>query len=166
MKQLLAGLEAQSRFYAAKAREVRARRIDPRLTDRPDYLSALRRDGIVFVEDFIDADTVETIVGEIRTRTDLFGARSSPNIVTRNARHLLLDPEQVVPSSRVFFDSELIRGLARAYLSKNVVPDRPAVQLKDEVGETSIVDLYHIDEWRYLISAFLLLSDVGEGEVR
>ena len=157
-------LKDELRFGAMKAREIRARRIDPGLTDHPEYLSTLRREGIVFVENFIGPERVGEIVEEIRTRTDLMAGRSSPEIVKRNARYLLIDPVERLPSTRVFFDSDLVSGLARAYLSKDAVPDRPAVQLKADIGEASIVDFYHIDEWRYLLSAFLLLTDVGPEE--
>ncbi|MGH3567402.1 MAG: hypothetical protein ACRDRH_15485 [Pseudonocardia sp.] len=34
-------------------------------------------------------------------------------------------------------------------------------QYKVDVNEPSVVEFFHIDEWRYLVSAFLLLSDVG-----
>ncbi|MGH3796662.1 MAG: phytanoyl-CoA dioxygenase family protein [Pseudonocardiaceae bacterium] len=160
----MACLKDELRFYAAKAREFRARRVDPGLTDHPGYLSILRRDGIVFVEDFIGSERIARIIDEIRTRTDLMGDRLSPDIVKRNARYLLIDPAARLPSTRVFFDSALVSGLARAYLSKDAIPDRPAVQLKADIGEKSIVDFYHIDEWRYLLSAFLLLTDVGPDE--
>ncbi|MGQ0777527.1 MAG: phytanoyl-CoA dioxygenase family protein [Pseudonocardiales bacterium] len=157
-------LKDELRFYAAKAREFRARRVDPGLTDHPEYLSVLRRDGIVFIEDFIGPECIAEIIEEVRTRTDLMADRSSLDIVKRNARYLLIDPVARLPSTRVFFDSALVSGLARAYLSKDAVPDRPAIQLKVDIGETSIVDFYHIDEWRYLLSAFLLLTDVGSDE--
>lgn len=157
-------LKDEVRFYAAKAREFRARHVDPGLTDHPEYLSILRRDGIVFVEDFIGPGNIADIIEEIQERTGLMADRAPPDIVKRNARYLLIDPAARLPSTRVFFDSALVSGLARAYLSKDAVPDRPAVQLKADIGETSIVDFYHIDEWRYLISAFLLLTDVGPDE--
>jgi hypothetical protein len=134
------------------------------LTDHPEHLETLRRDGIVFVEDFLSRDEVAGIVEEIGARTDLLGERASPRIVKRNARYLLLDPVDQLPSTRAFFDSELVRGLARAYLAGDAVPDRPAVQLKADVGEPSIVDFFHIDEWRYLVSAFVFLEDVGPDE--
>lgn len=152
------------RFYAAKARQFQARRVDPRLTDHPEHLSTLRRDGIVFVENFIEPERITEIIEEIQARTDLMTDRSSPDVVKRNARYLFIDPAARLPSTRVFFDSAVVSGLARAYLSKDAVPDRPAVQLKADIGETSIVDFYHIDEWWYLLSTFLLLTDVGTDE--
>lgn len=157
-------LTDELRFYAAKARQFQTRRVDPRLTAHPEYLNILRRDGIVFVENFIGPENVTEIIEEIQARTDLMTDRLSPNIVKRNARYLLIDPAAHLPSTRMFFNSDVVRGLARAYLSKDAVPDRPAVQLKTDIGEASIVDLYHIDEWRYLLSAFLLLTDVGADE--
>ena len=157
----LTRLSGEFGFYAAKAREVRGRRIDPGLTDHPEYLRTLRRDGIVFVPGFLDPDQVKRIVEEVATKTDLMTDRSSAGIVKRNARYLLLDPSPRLPSTRSFFDSELVSGLVRAYLSPEAVPDRPAVQLKVDIGEPSIVDFFHIDEWRYLLTAFVFLTDVG-----
>lgn len=152
------------RFCRAKVSQFRARRVEPGLTDHPELLSVLRDDGIVLLEGFLSAEQVARIVDEITTATDLMGRRESPDIVKRNARYLLLDPAASVPSTSAFFDSSLVSGLARAYLSSSAVPDRPAVQLKIDPDEASIVEFFHIDEWRYLISAFLLLSDVGPGQ--
>jgi hypothetical protein len=151
-------------FYAAKARHARGRRIDPSLTSRPDLLRALRRDGVIIVDGFLDEARVQRIVEEIRARTDLMTSRTAPNIVKRNARYLLLEPQKELPSVNAFFESDLVNGLARAYLSRRAVLDRPAVQLKVDVGQDSIVDFYHIDEWRYLLSAFLFLTDVGPNQ--
>jgi hypothetical protein len=157
-------LADEVRFLAAKAREFRTRRVDVALTDHPEQLGVLRRDGIVFIEDFLSREAVARIIEEIRARTDLLTTRLSPDIVKRNARYLLIDPAERLPSTKVFFDSSVVSGLAKAYLSKDAVPDRPAVQLKADIGETSIVNFYHIDEWRYLISAFLFLTDIGHDE--
>lgn len=148
-------------FYVAKFRHSRSRRIDPSLTDHPELLQTLRRDGVVIVDAFLDGKQVQRIVDEIHVRTDLMTTRTFPGIVKRNARYLMLNPEKYLSSVAVFFDSTLVKGLARAYLSEHVVLDRPAVQLKAEVGQSSTVDFFHIDEWRYLISAFLFLTDVG-----
>jgi hypothetical protein len=152
------------RFYAAKVREIRRRQVDPTLTDHPEYLRALRNDGIVFVHNFLDSEAVGTILDEIHARTDLLTDRAFSDVVKRNARYLMIDPQVRLPSTQVFFQSSLVNGLARAYLSKDAILDRPALQLKTDIGESSIVDFYHIDEWRYIISAFLLLTDVGPDE--
>lgn len=151
-------------FYTAKFRQFRARRPDPSMTSHPEHLKALRRDGIVMVRDFIGPERVAEIVQEIDTKTDLFSDRKSTSIVKRNARYLVLEPQKILSSADVFFQSGPISDLARAYLSNDAVPDRPAVQLKIDIGEKAIVDFFHIDEWRYLISAFLLLTDVGPDE--
>ncbi len=90
--------------------------------------------------------------------------RRDPAIVERNARYLLIGPQERLPSTRVFFDHPLVTGVARAYLSSRAVLDRPAVQLKVDVGAPCIVDFFHIDEWRHLVSAFLFLTEVGEDE--
>jgi hypothetical protein len=151
-------------FYVAKFRQFRERKVDPSLTDCPEHLKTLQRDGIVVIHDFLDRRQVQEIVDEIHTRTDLMTERKSSYVVERNARYLLLNPEDQLPSTSVFFQSRLVNGLARAYLSKHVVLDRPAVQLKVNIAQKSIVDFFHIDEWRHLISAFLFLTDVGDHE--
>lgn len=151
-------------FYTDKVREFRSRRVDPDLTDHPAHLKRLLQDGVVMVPDFLPPDVVGAIIDETRANTDLLTTRSSERVVKRNARYLLIDPVDLVPSSRVFFDHPVVRGLARSYLSADAVPDRPALQLKADVGAQSVVDFFHIDEWRYLISAFLLLTDVGPDE--
>lgn len=151
-------------FRIAKLQHARARTVDPALTDHPEHLRDLVRDGIVFVPDVLAPAEVKTIVDEIRTRTDLLTERASPDVVRRQARYLLLNPQASVPSSRAFFENPLVNGLARAYLSRRAVLDRPAVQLKVDVDEPCIVDFFHIDEWRNLISGFLFLDDVGDDQ--
>lgn len=148
-------------FYSAKLRQRRARRITPTLTEYPEHLATLRRDGIVMVPDFVSTDEIITILDEIATDTDLLTERTHPTIVKRNARYLLLEPQKALPATEAFFSNTTLSNLARAYLSPHAVPDRPAIQLKVDIAHNAIVDFFHIDEWRYLISAFLLLTDVG-----
>jgi len=148
-------------FYIAKFHHLRQRKIEASLTNHPELLRILQRDGVLVVEDFLSRAEVQAIVDEIYLRTDLMTSRSSPNIVKRNARYLLLNPEKELQSVSVFFQSELVNGLARAYLSQRAALERPAVQLKVDIDQGSIVDFFHIDEWRSLISAFLFLTDVG-----
>jgi hypothetical protein len=151
-------------FYSAKFRHLLERKIDPTLTQYPEHLTTLRRDGILLIKDFLTSTQIEKIIDEIRGRTDLMTDRKSANVVKRNARYLLLKADELLPSARVFFQSEVVNGLAQAYLSKHAILDRPAAQLKLDIGQKSIVDFFHIDEWRYLISCFLFLNDVGAEE--
>lgn len=154
----------EAAFWRAKLGEAAKRRIDPVLTDFPGTLADLRRDGVAFVEDLLDAGQVGRIVEEIAANTDLMTERRDPGIVKRNARYLLLDPQARLPSTQAFFEHPLVTGVTRAYLSADAILDRPAVQLKIDVGEPCIVDFFHIDEWRHLLSGFLFLTDVGEGD--
>jgi hypothetical protein len=148
-------------FYAAKLQQVWRRRVSPSLTRHPEQLRTLLRDGVVMIEGFLDRTEVRTMVDQIGSSTDLMTDRCSAGIVKRHGRYLLLDPRERVPATRRFFDHPAVAGLAQAYLSPRVVPDRPVVQLKVDVGEASKIDYFHIDEWRYLLSAFLFLTDVG-----
>ncbi|UOE19332.1 phytanoyl-CoA dioxygenase family protein [Thermobifida halotolerans] len=145
----------------AKAKQARRRRISPGLTEDKHVLKMLLRDGIVVIPQFLDIETVRAIAEETHSSTDLLADALHPDIVKRNARRLLLNPRKHVPSSVRVFDDGRIRNLARAYLSPEAVPDREAVQVKKGVGEQSIVDFYHIDEWRPLLSVFFYLTDVG-----
>jgi hypothetical protein len=161
---LWSGIGDELAFWRAKLGEVARRRIDPSLTDHPALLDDLRRDGIILVEDVLDADQLRIMIAEIESLSDLMTARRDPAIVERNARYLLLDPACRMPSTRAFFEHPLVTGLVRAYLSAQAMLDRPAVQLKIDVGAPCIVDFFHIDEWRHLVSGFLFLSDVGEAQ--
>jgi hypothetical protein len=160
LRSALSSFQDDLPFYLAKLKQYRKREVTPGLTEHSEHLRTLLNDGVVVIENFLTPGQIGAIQEELASRTDFLGARQGPNIVRRNARYLLLEPE-ALPSTRVFYQSPLISGLARAYLSPHAVVARPAVQLKVDVGEASYVDYYHIDEWRCLISAFAYLTDVG-----
>jgi len=148
-------------FCRARMAHSRARRITPSLTENRSCLQELRRDGIAVVSGFISQETVDVIVQEIWDNTDLMTDALGSDIVHRNARLILQNPEKHAPSTAAVFQDHRLRDLAKAYLSPIAVPDRPAIQLKRGIGETSAVDFYHIDEWRPLMSIFVYLSHVG-----
>ncbi|WP_239342032.1 phytanoyl-CoA dioxygenase family protein [Frankia sp. CiP3] len=145
----------------AKIGQLRRRSITPALTRDADILRNLRRDGIALIPRFVDGQVVRAIRAEVHSNTDLLGEAVHPDIVKRNARRLLLNPRGHVPSSKQVFDDSRISDIMQAYLSPHAVPDREAIQAKIAIGEESIVDLYHIDEWRPLLSVFVYLTDVG-----
>lgn len=155
------GLAGDIKFALAKISLARRRQISPNLTADLHILGVLRRDGIAVIPHFLDQEKVRAIVEETRKNTDLLADAVHPDIVKRNARCLLLNPRKHVPSSTQAFDDGRVQDLAKAYLSPDAVPDREAIQVKTGTGEQSIVDLYHIDEWRPLISVFIYLTDVG-----
>lgn len=147
-------------YYADKFRQLIKRAA--RTESTSNVVRALRTDGVVLVPAFVDARTLAALVTEVSGNSAFFAGEVGGNIVERNSRYLWLDPKAELPRcSEVFFDSPRIRSLAAEYLGRHAVPSRPAVQLKNAVGAASIVDFYHIDEWRYLISAFLFLEEVG-----
>jgi hypothetical protein len=148
-------------FCRARLAFWNARKITPELTNARQTLRDLRKDGIAIVPDFARTDLIAQITDEVTGNTDLMTTAAGPDIVHRNARLLLLNPEKHVPATTALFDDPRIRSLAQAYLSPNAAPDRPAIQLKRDIGETSAIDFYHIDEWKPLLSTFIYLSHVG-----
>ncbi len=156
----MAAIVKDLQFCRARIAHRRARRLTPPLPENRVCLQGLRRDGIVIIPGFISKETVDAIVQEIRDKTDLMADAHGRDIVRRNARLLLLNPEVHVPVTAAVLRDRRVRDLAQAYLSPVAVPDRPAIQLKKGIGETSTVDFYHIDEWRPLLSIFVYLSRV------
>lgn len=151
------------RYYVDKLKQARKRRVRTTSGAFPDVVRSLRRDGVAFLPGFVDPATLASLMVEVSANKALFAGEVGGDIVERNGRYLWLEPERDLPRcAEAFFDSPRVRALCTDYLGDHAVPSRPAVQLKSKVGAQSIVDFFHIDEWRYLMSAFLFLEDIGD----
>jgi phytanoyl-CoA dioxygenase PhyH len=147
------------RYRAYKEAEVQ-----PELTQRKDLLEPLVRDGIVIKEDFLPPDQVKAMLdgaegliarvqaGEYKDR--LFTVQ--PDIVVRIA-----PVDDLLPETLPFFESADIRSVVDAAVSPRAVPYRRELEHRFGIGKSAQADLYHFDNWRPIVKAFLYLDDVG-----
>jgi hypothetical protein len=158
-------LRGNSVYYEiAKRRAYSGIGLRPELTDRPDLLATLDRDGIVVIPGYSPADqiasmraAVDGLLGEISSgkhKEHVFTLQ--PTIMYRVAK-----ADQLVPETRAFFDERMIRNIFSAYLSPAAASYRHEIDYRFGQGEFGQADLFHFDNWRPICKAFLYLTDVG-----
>jgi hypothetical protein len=138
--------------------------VKPELTERRDLLEPLVRDGIVIKENYLPADQVSAMLetaekllqrveaGEFKDR--LFTVQ--PDIVIRIA-----PVDDLLPETLPFFEDADIRSVVDAAVSPRAVPYRRELEHRFGVGKSAQADLYHFDNWRPIVKAFLYLDEVG-----
>lgn len=138
-------------------------RLRPELTDRPDLLEALARDGVVVVPSFLPRAWCEEVLAASEPlmeqakrgeRPDAFTVQ--PHIVYRLAR-----ADRTVRESERFFRDPTVRDVFRAYVSPDVVSYRRELEFRFGIAHMAQADLFHFDNWRPICKAFLYLTDVG-----
>lgn len=147
-----------------RMRAYREVEIRPALCDRPDLLEPLVRDGIVIKENYFTPDQVgsmlaasETLIEQVEAG-ELAGYTHTvqPDIVVRIA-----PVDELLPESAAFFNDPGIRGVIDAAMSPASVSYRRELEHRFGVGKSAQADLYHFDNWRPILKAFLYLDDVG-----
>lgn len=157
------------RFKAKKALHYKKYKVDSSLTQYKDELKTLERDGIVVLPDFFSKDIVDKINEEIKnTMFDLYANKYQGD--NKNFRFeefgvfRLLEIDKLSPTSKQFFELDIINELAKAFVSKDVVSYQRMAELKPAVGHFSVADNWHFDDWRHRFKAFLYLNDVTDNE--
>ena len=74
----------------------------------------------------------------------------------------VLECEKLSPSSKLFFDNEMINEMARSYVSQDVKSYQKMIELRPDPRKESVSDTFHFDDWRHRFKAFLYLTDVSE----
>ena len=157
------------KFDFMKMKHYQKYKVDRSLTKYDDELETLERDGIVILPNFFSKDVVEQIKNEVEsTMFDLYkGEYKGDNKYFRFEEfgvHRLLEIEKISPTSKQFFELDIVNELAKAFVSKNVESYQRMAELKPSVGYFSVADNWHFDDWRHRFKAFLYLNDVTEDE--
>ena len=79
-----------------------------------------------------------------------------PDIVVRIA-----PVDELLPETLPFFEDADIRSVIDAAMSPQAVPYRRELEHRFGIGKSAQADLYHFDNWRPILKAFLYLDDVG-----
>jgi hypothetical protein len=137
-------------------RRLRRDALDPLAAEAVDYVTALRRDGIVIVPGFLDADSVETMRAALPNETAFeVAGEGEPSHFYSNANRIC----ELAP----FFDHPIIRATARSYISKSAISLRRTVALKIVQGDILSFERFaHMDSWKMRFKAFLFLEEIHQ----
>jgi Phytanoyl-CoA dioxygenase (PhyH) len=80
-----------------------------------------------------------------------------PDVLLRVAR-----ADRLVPETAAFFQDPMIESLARAATAPRAISYRRELEVRFGKEKMNQADLFHFDNWRPIIKAFLYLTDVGE----
>lgn len=130
-----------------------------------DVFNALVKDGVVIIPNFISNDIIDSILSE--TKDPLSAVMSNEYDKTKHhyfpnyGTYQVLECDKISPSSKIFFDNNLINELACSYVSKDVNSFQKMIELRPDPGKESVSDIFHFDDWRHRYKAFLYLTDVS-----
>lgn len=141
---------------------------DPRFTK---ILNELNEEGITFIPNFLPKSQIKKISTEVKPV--LRSLIKKPNKKFKYYRNTheglfrLYNISKLSPSSKLFYNSKLIRNFSKYYVSKNVSFYQDMVEIRQQINQplsklrfTS--DKFHFDDWRIRLKFFLLLTDVGK----
>lgn len=150
---------ASPRFLLRKlaySHRIRRSLLDAPAPEVADYIGALRRDGMVIVRNFLDADTIAAMRQAVPSESAFtVAAEGDPSLVYRDAGGIgALGP---------FFEHPILRETARAMISTEAIQLRKEIFLKIVHGDIFCFDQFpHIDTWKLRLRAFLYLEDVTD----
>jgi len=157
------------KFKIKKSLHYKKYGVDSSLTKYKDELKTLEKDGIVVLPDFFSKEVVAKINDEIKTTMfDLYEDKYTGE--NKNYRfeefgvYRLLEIDKLSPTSKQFFELDIVNELAKAFVSKEVVSYQRMAELKPSVGHFSVADNWHFDDWKHRFKAFLYLNDVSDDE--
>jgi len=149
------GLTAVLRFLPKYYRYMRSLSPAGVSAQAAPHLTALRRDGIVIIPNFLPAAMIAAMRDAVPAieAFEVSPEGDKANMITNAERFVEFAP---------FFESELVRELARGYISDRAVPHRRTIGLKTVLGDFMTFEQhYHMDTWRQRVKAFLYLGDIG-----
>jgi phytanoyl-CoA dioxygenase PhyH len=121
-----------------------------------DYVRALRRDGMVLIPDFLDADTIATMRRAVPEESDFV-------ISEEGDRALFYHDAGEIEAFAPFFEHPILRETARGCISADAIPLRQEVCLKVVHGDVLCFEQFpHMDTWKMRMKAFLYLEDVDQ----
>lgn len=121
-----------------------------------EYIRTLREEGIVVVPDFLDADVIARMREAVPPAAEFTEAEQGEN------SYFYRDAQRISVFAP-FFASEVIRQVARSYISPSADIYRAFIGLKMLGGRgVSFESFYHMDCWKQRVKAYLYLEEVGE----
>ena len=156
-------------YHIQRYRQYRPCKINYSLTTRPDIIDVLIKDGIIIINNYLAKDVCEEIISELHDSMEQVlngtfkGKGDVKEYQVKQKAFRIHDADEISPTAkRMFFDDELIFGIAKAYVSEKAFSYRREADFKLEAGHLLSSDLAHFDDWRHRFKAFLYLTDVSE----
>lgn len=163
-------LKANPGYYVLqRARSFRKARVRAETASRPEVVRELEQHGFATMTGLFspsDIDAWREAVLEIKGRV-VAGERAPGVFLNPDGPPGLFRVErasEVIPATSAFFRHPELDAIARAYLSPEVVSFRNEIDVRFASNQNLQADLYHFDNWRPILKAFLLLTDVGEDQ--
>ena len=147
-----------------RLRAYRSVEVRPELCDRLDLLEPLIRDGIVVEEGYVPQEQVAAMraaAEELIERVHAGGFAANTFTVQPEILVRIGPADELLPESAGFFNDVQIRGVIDAAMSPSAVSYRRELEHRFGIGKSAQADLYHFDNWRPILKAFLYLDDVG-----
>jgi len=126
-------------------------------------------DGISFVENFLNSKKVKLIKNDVEPILQKLIKSPLKNVrFYRNVNEGLFRIYKITkkcPSTRIFFNSPLIKRISRFYISQNtsfyqdMAEIRQAITVPPSTLKGSS-DNFHFDDWKIRLKFFLLLEDI------
>lgn len=149
------GLLKRKNSYRSRLRKARFATPDAGITH---YVTALKRDGVVVIPDFLDHDMITTMLAAVPDRAEF---KESPD----GERSYSFWEADRIPELAPFFASDVIRDVARSHISRSATCLRSTIGLKIQPGNLpSFESFFHVDCWKHRVKAFLYLEDVGDDD--
>lgn len=134
-------------------------------------LNDLDEQGISFVKNFLTKKEIKKISNEVKPL--IYGLVKKPNKKLKYYRNTheglfrLYNISGVSPTSKLFYNSKLIRNLSKYYISQNVSFYQDMVEIRQKIKRPLSQlkfssDNFHFDDWKIRLKFFLLLTDVGK----
>ncbi len=154
-------------YYIQRYRQYRPCRVDKSLTDRPDIVDELVRDGITIIPGFVAKDDCNRIISELNPCVEQilrnnFNGHYTKHQLQQKAFRIGNVHQYSETANNLFFTNRLIESIAKAYVSDKAFSYRKEADYKLESGHLLQADLPHFDDWRHRFKAFLYLTDVEE----
>jgi len=148
-----------ARFLPRKlAYEARVHTRRPGRNEFAAHTATLDRDGVVVIPDFIDQPTLARMRQAL---PDISAFRYS----VEGEKSFFLPDAHTITELAPFFESPLVRAIARRYVSPAAVPLRRTIGIKNITGELASFEVFHhMDTWKRRMKAFLYIDDVGPAQ--
>ena len=148
----IVGLLNRKKSYQSRLHDARPTPADASIAAHVD---ALNRDGIVIIRNFLDRATVTNMLNAVPDRAEF---KESPD---GERSYSFWEADRIVDLAP-FFDSRLVRDIARSHISRSAICLRCTIGLKVQPGNLpSFEAFFHIDSWKHRVKAFFYLEDVG-----
>jgi hypothetical protein len=140
-------------------------RVRPELAKDPELLSGLVNDGVVVVHDYMSRGDAGRLLEACEQTLEKARAGAIPDETYSEYPDVLLrvmGADDFVPETDRFFQDPVIQSVAQAATAPRAVSYRRELEVRFAKEKMNIADLFHFDNWRPIIKAFLYLTDVGE----